>query len=194
MNKIKVVFLGQAGVGKTSLRAALMDQYIADPGVTVSVDIKTQLIRIDNSRYRLEFWDTAGQEKFRSLAPLYYRDAHVNIVVYDISNLESYERAQYWIEEIRETGHQKSIIILVGNKLDLNEFREVPYEKVLIYSIGKDIEFLETSVQECYQIDELLSKLVRNQRFYWIGGNSPIYLIDPNMTEQSKNIFGCCQF
>ncbi|KAJ3430825.1 ras-related protein rab-26 [Anaeramoeba flamelloides] len=99
--------------------------------------------------------DTAGQERFQSLVPMYYRGAHVALIVYDITNTDSYKRAKIWVKEIEEKGMTNVIIIFIGNKRDLEGTRTVEIDKSEKYCLKKKITYLETSSKTGYNIKEL---------------------------------------
>jgi small GTP-binding protein domain len=92
---------------------------------TIGVEYNTKLIEVLGKKVQLEIWDTAGQERFHSLAPVYYRKASAVLLVYDITSRNSFERAKSWLEELENNGNPNSLIVLLGNKTDLEHKREV---------------------------------------------------------------------
>ncbi|KAJ2743033.1 Vacuolar protein sorting-associated protein 21 [Coemansia sp. BCRC 34301] len=118
--QIKVVLLGEAAVGKSSLVLRFVnDEFQDNKEPTIGAAFLTQKVRLDDSVLKLDIWDTAGQERFHSLAPMYYRNAQAAVVVYDITRASSLERAKSWIKELQRQANPNIIIALVGNKLDL---------------------------------------------------------------------------
>jgi small GTP-binding protein len=95
---------------------------------------------------KFEIWDTAGQERYHSLAPMYYRGAAAAIVVYDITNRESFLRAQAWVKELHQQGKDNIVIALAGNKYDLSDDRRIEPSEAKSYAEENDIQFMETSV------------------------------------------------
>ena len=116
----KIVLLGDAGVGKTSLCLNYINNDLGNyTEPTIGAAFYSVLVKTGSDSYKLDIWDTAGQEKFRSLTSMYYRSASVVIVVYDISNAKSFDNAKKWIHEVRHMTKPEPVIILVGNKHDL---------------------------------------------------------------------------
>ncbi|KAJ2735820.1 Vacuolar protein sorting-associated protein 21 [Coemansia sp. BCRC 34962] len=118
--QIKVVLLGEAAVGKSSLVLRFVnDEFQENKEPTIGAAFLTQKVRLDDSVLKLDIWDTAGQERFHSLAPMYYRNAQAAVVVYDITRASSLDRAKSWIKELQRQANPNIVIALVGNKLDL---------------------------------------------------------------------------
>ncbi|PIA14347.1 ras-domain-containing protein [Coemansia reversa NRRL 1564] len=118
--QIKVVLLGEAAVGKSSLVLRFVnDEFQENKEPTIGAAFLTQKVRLDDSVLKLDIWDTAGQERFHSLAPMYYRNAQAAVVVYDITRASSLDRAKAWIKELQRQANPNIVIALVGNKLDL---------------------------------------------------------------------------
>ncbi|KAJ2892361.1 Vacuolar protein sorting-associated protein 21 [Coemansia aciculifera] len=118
--QIKVVLLGEAAVGKSSLVLRFVnDEFQDNKEPTIGAAFLTQKVRLDDSVLKLDIWDTAGQERFHSLAPMYYRNAQAAVVVYDITRASSLDRAKSWIKELQRQANPNIVIALVGNKLDL---------------------------------------------------------------------------
>ena len=118
----KIVLLGDTAVGKTSLCARLVNgtfDSFSEP--TIGAAFLTKTVQTGDITHRLEIWDTAGQERYKALAPMYYRGATAALIVYDVTNEDSFQGAKSWIEELRGQGKPNVVIILVGNKYDLLE-------------------------------------------------------------------------
>lgn len=126
LKKFKLVFLGEQSVGKTSLITRFMyDSFDNMYQATIGIDFLSKTMYLEDRTVRLQLWDTAGQERFRSLIPSYIRDSSVAVVVYDISNLKSFHNTRKWVDDVRGERGQDVIIVLVGNKTDLGDKREV---------------------------------------------------------------------
>ncbi|PON21292.1 hypothetical protein TGAM01_v209883 [Trichoderma gamsii] len=126
LKKFKLVFLGEQSVGKTSLITRFMyDSFDNMYQATIGIDFLSKTMYLEDRTVRLQLWDTAGQERFRSLIPSYIRDSSVAVVVYDISNAKSFQNTKKWIDDVRAERGNDVIIVLVGNKTDLNDKREV---------------------------------------------------------------------
>jgi small GTP-binding protein len=134
--KYKLVFLGDQGVGKTSIITRFMyDSFDKNYQATIGIDFLSKTMYLEDRTVRLQLWDTAGQERFRSLIPSYIRDSSVAVVVYDITNRASFLNTSKWIEDVRNERGNDVIIILVGNKTDLSEKRQVcTYAHIHIYT------------------------------------------------------------
>ena len=126
---IKIILVGMSGTGKTNMIYALTDQkFTADSLTTTSSTFVEKFETINNKKYRLEIWDTAGQEKFRSLTKLFVKDAKVVVFVYDITSMESFQDLDYWIKTIFDILGDDPILGLAGNKSDLYQNEEVKDE------------------------------------------------------------------
>jgi Ras-related protein Rab-6A len=126
--KFKVVFLGDSGTGKTSLIKTFIygpGQFDSNYSATIGIDFLAKTIFLADRTVRLQIWDSAGQERFRSLIPSYIRDSSVAIVVYDVTSRPSFVNATRWIEDVRAERGSDVLIVLVGNKTDIAEKRYV---------------------------------------------------------------------
>nr|KAF6421071.1 RAB6B, member RAS oncogene family [Molossus molossus] len=125
LRKFKLVFLGEQSVGKTSLITRFMyDSFDNTYQATIGIDFLSKTMYLEDRTVRLQLWDTAGQERFRSLIPSYIRDSTVAVVVYDITNLNSFQQTSKWIDDVRTERGSDVIIMLVGNKTDLADKRQ----------------------------------------------------------------------
>lgn len=150
----KVVIIGDSNVGKTCIIQRFISNSFNTSKPTIGAchyNKKVQDVEID-------IWDTAGQERFKSMIPMYYKGAKAIIVVYDITDANSFDGAKKWISEI-ETNTKNSIIVICGNKSDLNENRTVPIETVNSFLLGKNYINIETSAKENTNIDQMFDKI-----------------------------------
>ncbi|CAH1953491.1 unnamed protein product [Acanthoscelides obtectus] len=116
LKKYKLVFLGEQSVGKTSLITRFMyDSFDTNYQATIGIDFLSKTIYLRDRTIRLQLWDTAGQERFRSLIPSYIRDSAVAVVVYDVTNMVSFEQTRKWIDDVRKERGTKVMIMLVSN-------------------------------------------------------------------------------
>ena len=158
--KYKLVFLGDANVGKTSIVTRFMyDSFDKSYSATIGIDFLCKTMYLDDRTVRLQLWDTAGQERFRSLIPSYIRDSSVAVVTYDITSRASFLNTSKWIEDIRNERGTDVIIALVGNKTDLAEKRQVSLEEGEEKAKKEDTLFIETSAKAAYNIKALFKKL-----------------------------------
>lgn len=106
-------------------------------------------------------WDTAGQERFRTITKTYYRGAHGYVLVYDITNQESFDHVKYWLGEIKKNGNEEVHKVIVGNKADLEDQRMVKYDEGKAFSDEKNIPFLETSAKDGLNVQDLFMRMTR---------------------------------
>ncbi|ESN92338.1 hypothetical protein HELRODRAFT_194286 [Helobdella robusta] len=160
LRKFKLVFLGEQSVGKTSLITRFMyDSFDNSYQATIGIDFLSKTMYLEDRTIRLQLWDTAGQERFRSLIPSYIRDSSVAVVVYDISNLSSFEQTTKWIDDVRMERGSDVIIILVGNKTDLFDKRQVSMEDGEKKARELDVMFIETSAKSSYNVKQLFRRV-----------------------------------
>lgn len=158
--KYKLVFLGDQGVGKTSIITRFMyDSFDKNYQATIGIDFLSKTMYLEERTVRLQLWDTAGQERFRSLIPSYIRDSSVAVVVYDITNRASFLNTSKWIEDVRNERGNDVIIVLVGNKTDLSERRQVSLEEGEDKANKEGIMSIESSAKAGFNIKALFRKL-----------------------------------
>ncbi|XP_042402752.1 ras-related protein RABH1e-like [Zingiber officinale] len=158
--KYKLVFLGDQSVGKTSIITRFMyDKFDITYQATIGIDFLSKTMYLEDRTVRLQLWDTAGQERFRSLIPSYIRDSSVAIIVYDISNRQSFLNTSRWIEEVRTERGSDVIIVLVGNKTDLIDKRQVSMEEGETKARESGVMFIETSAKAGFNIKPLFRKI-----------------------------------
>ncbi|XP_043463449.1 ras-related protein Rab-43 isoform X1 [Leptopilina heterotoma] len=154
----KIVLIGDCGTGKTCVVQRFRSgNFIEKHGSTIGVDFSIKTVLIDGKKVKLQIWDTAGQERFRTITQSYYRSANGVIVVYDITKRSSFLSLQRWIEEVRKYSSSHVLLILVGNKSDLEESREVQKseaEAVCEY-LPEVLNVLETSAKDNTNIDSI---------------------------------------
>lgn len=144
----KLVLLGESGVGKTSIVNRLLNKsFDGFQESTIGAAFSTKQIDIEEQKIRFEIWDTAGQERYHSLAPMYYRGARCCIIVYDLTNIRSFECAKKWVDEIQSSGINNCLIVLIGNKSDLDNKRRITFENAKKYADDNEIMFTETSAK-----------------------------------------------
>jgi Ras-related protein Rab-6A len=158
--KYKLVFLGDQSVGKTSVITRFMyDSFQTAYSPTIGIDFLSKTMYLEDRTVRLQLWDTAGQERFRSLIPSYIRDSSVAVVVYDITNRASFLNTAKWIEDVRAERGDGVVILLVGNKTDLNDLRQVSVDEGEEQARKEQVLFIETSAKAGYNVKALFRKL-----------------------------------
>jgi len=145
-------------VGKSSLvlRFSELD-YLSDQASTIGVSFVVRTVtREDGSRLKLQIWDTAGQEQYHSLASLYYRNAQAAIVVFDVTQKSSFEGVRTWVHELAQLGPEDAVIVVVGNKSDLAETREVSKDEAQLFATSRSAFYIETSAKTGHHVNEML--------------------------------------
>jgi len=151
----KYIIIGDTGVGKSCLLLQFTDkrfQPVHD--LTIGVEFGARMVTIDNRQIKLQIWDTAGQESFRSITRSYYRGAAGALLVYDITRRETFNHLTRWLEEARQNANGSMVIMLVGNKGDLDHKRQVSKEEGEKFAKENGLIFLETSAKTAANVEE----------------------------------------
>jgi len=186
--KFKVVLAGDSGVGKTSLLLRFAEDEFSE-SAPENVDFKEKIVRVDGKRVLVEVYDTAGQERYRTLTTKYFRDALGVLIVYDISNEETFKKSlRQWVSHIERYGPMDITQILIGNKVDLESEgnRQVDSDDAREFANNYKMGFMETSAKKATNVDKAFETLVRSILKKNKGlGPSP----GPALPEKSG---GCC--
>ncbi|KAG8510356.1 Ras-related protein Rab-6B [Galemys pyrenaicus] len=151
-------------VGKTSLITRFMyDSFDNTYQATIGIDFLSKTMYLEDRTVRLQLWDTAGQERFRSLIPSYIRDSTVAVVVYDITNLNSFQQTSKWIDDVRTERGSDVIIMLVGNKTDLADKRQITIEEGEQRAKELSVMFIETSAKTGYNVKQVKRSCCQTQ-------------------------------
>ena len=151
----KVLLLGNSDVGKSSLLLRFVDSLWNDAFVpTIGVDFKVKTLEINNKKVKMQIWDTAGQERFRTVVSTYFRGAHGILLIYDVTNKDSFKNLENWLIEIEKNSSDKVLKILLGNKCDLSDDREIQTEEGQAFAIRNGMEFMETSAKMNTNVSE----------------------------------------
>ena len=158
----KLVLLGDTGVGKSSLVLRFVrNTFIDYAEPTIGAAFLTQTVQLDDRIVKFEVWDTAGQERYRSLAPMYYRDAPSAVIVYDITNRETFMLAKEWVDKLKAEAAVNVVIALAGNKCDLVSRRQVSVEEAQRYAEENNIIFFETSAKTKRNVEEIFREIAK---------------------------------
>ena len=158
----KILLLGDTSVGKTSLLIRYTDdKFDSDSLPTLGVDVRYKYLSLEKKKIRLDIWDSAGQERFKNLTKNYFHGANGIIFVFDISNKKTFETLKTWLIEVQKDVSDDVEMIFVGNKIDLNEKREVNFQ--LLENLGKknNIECFETSAKTGEGVEEIFTYLTK---------------------------------
>jgi small GTP-binding protein len=158
--KLKLMVIGETRVGKTSLiKKYTKDVFGGTYLTTIGIDFQEKMIQIDGKSIKLQIWDTAGEERFRNIAKNYFNTSDGFLLVYDITCKDSLEKLDYWYGVIKENAPENTKCIVVGNKADLEEQREVNTIDGTNFSKKYNINFFETSAKEGTNVYEVFEKL-----------------------------------
>lgn len=164
----KLVLIGDSGVGKSSLLLRFADDNFTDSYIsTIGVDFRFRTITIDKKTVKLQIWDTAGQERFRTITSAYYRGADGIIMVYDVTNLDSFDHVEEWLSEVDRYANDNTSKLLVGNKADKVDEKQVTEEKAQRFAEKLGISFLETSAKTATNVEAafhtMAEELIKNR-------------------------------
>lgn len=159
---LKVILVGDSGVGKS----CLLKTFMGDPfkGVytsTIGVDFEIKPIQIDGKTVNLQIWDTAGQERFRTITTSYYRSADAILLVFDLTDEKTFQNLEAWMEDVRLYAQRHVEIMLLGNKVDLNDDRVVEYRDAKAYADKNNFQYFETSAKTKINVDKAFTKLTQ---------------------------------
>lgn len=195
MYQFKLVLLGESAVGKSSLVLRFVKgQFHEYQESTIGAAFLTQTVCLDDIVVKFEIWDTAGQERYHSLAPMYYRGAQAAIVMYDITNQDSFVRAQSWIGELQKQASPNIVIALAGNKTDLENIRTVSYEEANAFADEHNLLFMETSAKTAMNVAEIFLAIAKK-----LPKTDPALTAQPHRRgvdltreERPSSAIGCC--
>ena len=199
--KYKLIFLGDQSVGKSCiLNRFLNDTFIEDYQATIGLDFQSKNVQIDNQDIHLLLYDTAGQEKFRSLIPMYTRDANIILLVYEVTSKDSFLHLNHWLNDLTTVKKDEVIFVVVGNKTDLEDKREVSREEGEQFAKDNDYLFAEVSAKYGEGFQDLFYKNLfeRIRTKFRPGGQQPTTEVKDikltNEQEEKKKVTkkGCC--
>ena len=159
----KFLLVGNGSVGKTSIvRRLCRGDFITNPETTIGVEFMTKMIDIDGNQIKLQIWDTAGQEKYRSVGKAYYRNAIGVLLVFSLTDHVSFEKLDEWITDVSQYCHPKANMILVGNKSDLSDSRKVTLDEIKKFTEGHNLQYIESSAKTGSNINECFYQVAKS--------------------------------
>ncbi|KAH9324405.1 hypothetical protein KI387_004583 [Taxus chinensis] len=157
----KVVLLGDSGAGKSNLLLRFArNEFNMDSKSTIGVEFATRSIKVDDILIKGQIWDTAGQERYRAITNAYYRGALGALLVYDITRHESFMNIDKWLKELRDQSEPSIVLMLVGNKSDLNHLRQVTPEEARSLAEKEGLYFMETSALDCSNVENAFNHVL----------------------------------
>jgi len=157
----KVVLIGDSGVGKSNLLSRFTrNEFNLESKSTIGVEFATRSIQVDGKVVKAQIWDTAGQERFRAITSAYYRGAVGALLVYDISKKPTFENVGRWLKELKDHADSNIVIMLVGNKSDLQHLRAVATDEGAKFSAGNTLSFIETSALDATNVNEAFTRIL----------------------------------
>ena len=158
---LKIVLIGDSGVGKTNLLSRFArDQFNPDSKSTIGVEFATKTLEIEGKTVKAQIWDTAGQERYRAITSAYYRGAIGALLLYDITASLTFNSLSRWLQELRENADSNIVVMLVGNKCDLQELRAVSKEEGTGFAQSENLLFIETSARDATNVQESFTTLI----------------------------------
>lgn len=157
----KVVLIGESGVGKSNLLSRFTkNEFSHDSRTTIGVEFSTRTVQLDNFTIKAQIWDTAGLERYRAITSAYYRGAVGALLVYDICKLSSYESAERWLKELYDHADPNIVVMLVGNKKDLDNLRAVSAVDAQDFADKRGLMFMETSALDSTNVENAFHKVL----------------------------------
>ena len=157
----KVVLVGDSSVGKTNIMSKyLKNEFHEDSKATVGVEFGSKQFNIEGHQIKAQIWDTAGQERYKAITSAYYKGAKGAFVVYDITRKQSFDSVDRWINELKAAADKKLSIIIIGNKCDLEDQRQVTKEQAEEKAKTNEVAFMETSALSGENLDKAFEKMM----------------------------------
>lgn len=200
----KIVVIGDSAVGKSQLLSRFSkNEFRTDNRATVGVEFQTKTILIDNKLVKAQIWDTAGQERYRAITTAYFRGALGALIVYDVTSTSSFESVPRWLDQLRAHADPNAVIMLAGNKCDLESMRAVPVGSGQELAEKEGLLFLETSALDATNVEKAFLTVL--ERIYKTvsrkpleGGGEPPLVIKSSLkgvkldVKESQQRYGCC--
>ncbi|XP_021232244.1 ras-related protein Rab-25 [Numida meleagris] len=193
----KVVLIGESGVGKTNLLSRFTrNEFNHDSRTTIGVEFSTRTVLVGDAAVKAQIWDTAGLERYRAITSAYYRGAVGALVVFDITKHQTYDVVERWLKELYDHAEASIVVMLVGNKSDLAQAREVPMEEAKMFAENNGLLFIETSALDSTNVEQAFETVLKGGCRRWgcgagMGGGCSASLPRPAPPELPA-WFRCC--
>ncbi|CAL9179884.1 ras-related protein Rab11C-like [Musa acuminata AAA Group] len=157
----KIVLIGDSGVGKSNILSRFTrNEFSLDSKSTIGVEFATKTLQIEGKTIKAQIWDTAGQERYRAITSAYYRGAVGALLVYDMTKKQTFDNVQRWLRELRDHADSNIVIMMVGNKSDLQHLRAVSEDDGQVLAEKEGLSFLETSALESLNVDKAFHSIL----------------------------------
>ncbi|KAG6433242.1 hypothetical protein SASPL_104850 [Salvia splendens] len=157
----KIVLIGDSGVGKSNILSRFTrNEFCLESKSTIGVEFATRTLQVEGKTVKAQIWDTAGQERYRAITSAYYRGAVGALVVYDLTKRQTFENVQRWLRELRDHADSNIVIMLAGNKSDLNHLRVVNENDAQVFAEKEGLSFLETSALEAHNVEKAFQTIL----------------------------------
>ncbi|XVF84517.1 hypothetical protein PTKIN_Ptkin17bG0043300 [Pterospermum kingtungense] len=201
----KIVIIGDSAVGKSNLLSRYArNEFNAHSKATIGVEFQTQSMEIDGKEIKAQIWDTAGQERFRAVTSAYYRGAFGALLVYDISRRATFDNVARWLDELNSHSDTTVARMLVGNKCDLENIREVSLEEGKSLAEAEGLFFIETSaldstnVRNAFEIvirdiyNNVSRKVLNSDSYKAELTVNRVSLVNDDSSKQTQTKYSCC--
>ena len=185
----KVVVIGDSGVGKSSICTRYTKDIYHNMFIsTIGVDFECHTICLDGKNIKLQIWDTAGQERFKAITNSFYRGADGIIIVFDVTSYESFHNVRKWLEEVNKRESETPYKLILGNKCDQENKRQVSFDTAKEYANQLDIPYLETSAKSAVNIDQAFLNMASKLKYLTISDSLSNSSHSRGTTSQSGNL------
>ena len=192
----KILLLGDCAVGKSCLLLRYCENSFQESHLaTIGLDFRLKTITLENNRkIRIQIWDTAGEDRFRSITRNYYKGAHGIVLIYDVTDQQSFQHIKDWVDKIKEESKEGVIIYLVGNKIDLIDKRIITNGDGKKLSEEIKIKYYETSAKDSIGVNEVFENLVKDMdNFYSEQHQEEMETIHIDKKDKKKRKLRCCK-
>jgi small GTP-binding protein len=187
----KTVIIGDSGVGKSNIFTRFIrGEFNLESKATIGVEFSAKNVPVQDKVVKAQIWDTAGQERFRALAKSYYRGSVGALLCYDITNYDSFKNLERWLKEVRENAEPHLVVLLIGNKSDLQEKRAVKQEEAAEFAEKNGLGFIETSAKDNINVDTAFNRIITEIFNILNKEEQPEQTSSPEISPQKQKVQG----